>query len=149
MLTAFPNVREYYCTDAVPVSTFISEYYLRYRGLQNRAHVVPLDEIETKLQERHPRVAVNIHSFSECSVAAIDWWVALIARSGVRHLMIVPNSAGQHGEMMLTNDGHEILPIVARHGYGLVVTEPKYLDPIVQKYALNPTFYYLFELANG
>jgi len=49
---------------------------------------------------------------------------------------------------VLTNDGHEILPIVARHGYELMVTEPKYLDPIVQKYALNPTFYYLFELAN-
>jgi hypothetical protein len=61
---------------------------------------------------------------------------------------VVPNSAGQYGEVMLTNDGHEISPIVARHGYGLVVAEPKYLDPIVQKYALNPTFYYLFELAN-
>jgi hypothetical protein len=148
LLTAFPNVREYYCTDAVPISTFISEYYLRYRGLQDRAHVVPLDEIETTLQERRPRIAVNIHSFSECSVAAIDWWVALLARSGVRHLLVVPNSAGQNGEVMLTNDGHEISPIVARHGYGLVVAEPKYLDPVVQTYALNPTFYYLFELAN-
>jgi len=145
-LAALPNVGHYYCTDAIPVSTFISEYYVRHRGLGDRAHVVPLDEIEKALTERPVQIAVNVHSFSECSIAAIDWWVSLLARSKVQNLMIVPNRAEQEGEIMLTNDGREIAPIVVEHGYELVVTEPKYGDPVVQEYALNPTFYYLFEL---
>jgi hypothetical protein len=145
-LSALPNVRGYYCTDAVPVSTFISEYYLRHRGLTDRAHVVPLDEIESTLQEQPVHVAVNVHSFSECSRPAIDWWVGLLAQSRVRYLMIVPNNVDDGGEAMLTNEREEISPIVVEHGYTLVAAEPKYRDPIVQEYALNPTFYYLFEL---
>ena len=50
MLAGLPNIAEYLCTDAVPVSTFLSEYYLRFRGLQDRATVVPLDEIEGNIQ---------------------------------------------------------------------------------------------------
>jgi hypothetical protein len=147
-LSALPNVRDFYCTDAVPVSTFISEYYLRYRELQERAHVIPLDQIENTLGERPVQVAVNIHSFSECSVPAIDWWVTLLARSNVRYLMIVPNSVERGSETLLTNERQEISPVLVKHGYTLVVAEPKYRDPIVQEYALNPTFYYLFELTN-
>jgi hypothetical protein len=93
MLTALPNIRDYYCTDAVPVSTFLSEYYLQYRELGDRAHVIPLDEIENTLKEQPVQLAINIHSFSECGTAAIDWWVKLLAKSKVRHLMIVPNHA--------------------------------------------------------
>jgi hypothetical protein len=49
---------------------------------------------------------------------------------------------------MLTNDRQEISPIVAKHGYTLVAREPKYGDPLVQKYGLYPALYYLFELAS-
>jgi hypothetical protein len=36
---------------------------------------------------------------------------------------------------------------VERHGYKLVAKEPKYRDPVVQQYAIGPTYYYLFELS--
>jgi|GEM_PF-6247832 hypothetical protein len=37
-------------------------------------------------------------------------------------------------------------PVLTRHGYRLVAKEAKYLDPLVQHYAMNPTYYYLFAL---
>ncbi|HZC28245.1 MAG TPA: hypothetical protein VE269_00790, partial [Gaiellaceae bacterium] len=43
--TAFENVT-YLCTDAVPLSTFLSRYYLGFRGVADRARVIPLDRIE-------------------------------------------------------------------------------------------------------
>ena len=33
MATALPGLADYCCVDAVPESTFLSEYYLRHRGL--------------------------------------------------------------------------------------------------------------------
>src|SRR5579871_6414371 len=52
MLGALPGVESYFCTDAVAVSTFVSDYYLRFRGVE-KARVIPLDEIDKTLRE-HP-----------------------------------------------------------------------------------------------
>ena len=38
------------------------------------------DEVEPELRARAFDLAVNIHSFSECPLAAIAWWVELLAR---------------------------------------------------------------------
>jgi hypothetical protein len=107
---------------------------------------VPLDEIEQTVGEHRPDVALNVHSFSECTPAAIDWWVSLLKRHRVRHLMVVPNTGNHGGAQLLTNDGKDFGAVISRHGYRLVVREPKFADPLVQKYAINPTYYYLFEL---
>ena len=92
MLNALPNIKQVLCTDAFPVSTFVSEYYLRFRDLGDRAKVVPLDEIEQALWDHPVDIAINIHSFPECRLSAIEWWVSRLAKYGVRYLMIVPNS---------------------------------------------------------
>jgi hypothetical protein len=142
MVGALPNVAEYLCTDAFPISTFISEYYLRFRKLEDKAKVVPLDEIERALSNRSVDVAVNIHSFSECSTAAIEWWMSVLAKHRVKHIMIVPNT----GDVLRTEDGVDFSGIVEKHGYRLRAQEPKYADPVVQQYAINPGYHYLFEL---
>jgi hypothetical protein len=147
MMEAFPNIENYLCTDAVAISTFVCDYYLHFRGLAGRAVVVPLDEIEVEVRERRVDLAVNIHSFSECSLVAINWWVDLLSRSGVRHIMIVPNGIdGSNGGCLLTNDKQDFQPVIERNGYKLIAKNPKYSDPIVQQYAIEPTFHYLFEL---
>lgn len=148
MTSALPNINAYLCTDAVAYSTFISEYYLRFRGLDKKAKVIPLDEIEIALQSYRIDVAVNIHSFSECRIQAIEWWLSLLVKNRVRYLMIVPNAGNHGGEFLLTNDRHDIQKVVEKHGYKLVAKEPKYRDPIVQEYALNPTYHYLFEMSD-
>jgi hypothetical protein len=145
MLVAFPNIDLYVCADAVAESTFISEYYLGFRGLSDRARVVPLDEIDDSLLGAKIDLAINIHSFSECRLDAIDWWMSILAKHKVNYLMVVPNSAGSDGESLLTNDGQEMSGVIERHGYRRIARDPKYLDPVVQTYAAHPAFHFLFE----
>ena len=141
MVCALPNIQDYLCTDAVAISSFISEYYLRFRGIEGRAKVVPLDEIENMLRNRTVDIAVNIHSFPECRVSAIDWWLSLLEEHRVKYLMIVP-----HLEPLRTIDSQDFGEIIEKHGYKLVAKDPKYRDPVVQQYAISPTYHYLFEL---
>lgn len=146
MVAALPNIQNYFCTDAIAISTFVSEYYLRFRNIEDTAMVVPLDEIEDVLRNRSVDIAVNIHSFSECRLSAIDWWLSLLAKNKVKHLMIVPNVGNHGGELLQTNDGKDFGEVIEKHGYRLIAKDPKYLDSVVQKYAINPTYHYLFEL---
>jgi len=138
---AFPHVR-YFCTDAIPVSTFLCEYYLRYRGVDDRAKVIPLSDL-LGLDGTRIDIAINIHSFSECTPAAIEWWVNWLARHSVEYVFVVPNIQGP-----LTNAREEIGPILEQRGYRLVVEEPKYPDPMIAKYAVYPGWRYLYQLAN-
>jgi hypothetical protein len=142
----------YFCTDAHPASTFISEYYLRFRGLEQKAKVVPLHEIEDTLSRQKISLAVNVHSFSECKPDAIHWWMSLLRKNNVENLFIVPNDYATGGKMLLTYDYKRnrfdnFQDIVEEHGYKLKIKEPKFLDPVVQQFGINPTYYYLFELA--
>ncbi len=146
MLAALPGIRTFLCTDAVALSTFVSDYYLRFRGLQERVRVVPLDQINEVLLQSPIDVALNIHSFSECRTEAIEWWAALLSKHQVPELMVVPNPGGGTGERLLTNDGQAFEPILERHGYRTVFKEPKFLDPVVQEYGLQPTWHHLLKL---
>lgn len=145
MTTALPNVQNYFCTDAVAASTFVSDYYLRFRGA-GRARVISLDEIEQRLAGQRIDLAFNIHSFSECRLEAIDWWARLLAKHRVKQLMVVPNDVTETPGQLLTNKDEDYLPILERHGYRLLVSEPKYADPVVQAYGIKPHWYHLLEL---
>jgi len=143
---AFPDRCNAVCTDGVAVSTFLSEYYVNFRGVGDQVDVVPLDAVEERLASWCPAIATNIHSFSECRMSAIEWWVALLAKTRVEYLMLVPN-AGRHGGLeLLTNDGQDFGKLIEAHGYRLMARDPKYLDPTVQSYGINPTWHYLFRL---
>ena len=146
MVTAFPNIQNYLCTDGIAVSSFISEYYLRFRKIEDRAKVIPLDEIENSLMNKAINIAVNVHSFSECSLASIDWWVSLLKKHQVQYLMIVPNAYNNGGKLLQTHGGEDFGEVIEKYGYRLLAKDPKYRDPVVQEYGINPTYYYLFEL---
>ncbi|GAB4332540.1 MAG: hypothetical protein Kow0089_00460 [Desulfobulbaceae bacterium] len=141
------NLQAYLCTDAVPESTFLSEYHTRFRQVDDRVQVVPLDEIEERLRKERIDLAVNIHSFSECSMDAVNWWLEQVAASRIPHLFIVPNAVDHGGQRLALNSGEDFSHLVERHGYRLRVREPKFTDPVVQRYGVSPTWYYLFELA--
>lgn len=145
-INAFPNCAAYLCTDAFAQSTFIADYYLHFRNIEDKAHSVPLYAIEETLRGRSIDIAVNIHSFSECQLSAIAWWLSLLQANRVKYLMVVPNARDHGGECLQTNDGKDFGPLIEKHGYTLIAKEPKYKDPVVQKYAVNPTYYYLFAL---
>jgi hypothetical protein len=144
MTSAIPGLNAYLCTDGIAVSTFICEYYLSFRGLSDRAKVVPLDEVERVVEAQHVDLAINVHSFSECTLAAIDWWFSLLERQRVRYVMLVPHGGTYKGQL-LSHDRKDYGAIVESHGYRLVAKDPKFGDPIVQRYAIQPTYHYLFE----
>lgn len=137
-----------YATDAFAASTFISEYYLRFRGLPEGT-VVPLPEVEAFLGKERVDLAVNIHSFSECALDAIEWWVSRLARNRTRFLLVVPNKCDPDSRACLTNAGENMEIIFERYGYVPAVREPRFLDPIVQRYGIDPSYLNLFELAQG
>jgi hypothetical protein len=145
MLTAIPSLENYLCADAIAESSFVCEYYLSYRGLGGRFKMVPAPEIDAALDIARADLAINIHSFSECSLAAVEWWMDRLAAHAVKHFMIVPNACGHDGQLLRNNAGEDMLPFIERSGYRLVIKEPKYIDPEVQKVALNPTWFWLFE----
>jgi hypothetical protein len=60
--------------------------------------------------------------------------------------MIVPNAGNHGGQLLRNNIGQDMLPVVERSGYRLLARESKFADPKVQKFALNPTYHWLFEL---
>jgi putative sugar O-methyltransferase len=85
---------EVYCTDAVAASTRVCELYLEHRKAR-RAYTVPFHELG-----KIPRVdvAVNVHSWSECTLEAISFWLDLIDEKRAKWLMIVPHRASTIGE---------------------------------------------------
>lgn len=143
---SFSNLSTYLCTDAVPESTFLSEYHSKFRQVDDRVSVVPLDEIEDRLQKQKVDLAVNIHSFSECSLEAIEWWLALVSQAKIKYLFIVPNGSDHGGEKLALNGGEDFSGLVEKYGYTLLVKAPKYNDILVQKYGVSPTCYYIYQL---
>ena len=150
LATALPNLRRIFATDAVPESTFLCEFYMAFRNVDDRAKVIPMDEIEGLAARERIDVALNIHSFSECTLTTICWWLDLISKNGIRYLLIIPNAKHNEGTKLLTGevDGSsmEYLKEVERRGYKRIHMSPKYLASSVQKHGVSPTHYHLFEL---
>jgi len=146
LVQAIPKLEAVFCTDAIPESTFLSEFYLRFRGCETKAPVVPLDEVERKLRGRHIDIAVNVHSFGECPLQSIQWWLDLISANRIQYLFIVPNGEVLHS-WERDNSRFIYLPLLLERGYKLIVKQPNYAQsPDVRRYGLYPCYYYLFEL---
>jgi SAM-dependent methyltransferase len=145
--TAFANVT-YVCTDAIPLSTFVSRDYLHFRGV-DRATVIPLDRIADEIAGTKVDLAVNIHSFSECPASAITWWLDLLAENEVQHVMIVPNTDTRLLSKEREGPKVDLRPLLTGRGYELVRLRPKYgSSDFMWRHGLHgrfPMFYFLFE----
>ena len=145
--TAFPDVT-YVCTDAVALSTFLCGYYLGFRGVGARARVVPLDEIEDVVETTKIDIVVNIHSFAECPLDTIEWWLELVSRSSAEHLLIVPNTKDRLLSKERDAPRLDFTPVVREAGFELVKMQPKYgASDFMQAHGLHgpfPMFYFLF-----
>jgi FkbM family methyltransferase len=146
MITATQGVADYCCVDAVPESTFLAEYYLAFRGCVPPARVVALTETATALQPGSFDLAVNVHSFSECTLAAIEWWVAELVRLRVPQLFVVPNEP--EGIVSREPDGsyRDAMPTFEASGYRLRAAERVIDDPAVRELVRIYDNFYLFTL---
>lgn len=145
---AFPGRVNGIATDAVPESTFLCEFYVGFRGMTDQIRVLPLPDVEASLAALQVDLATNVHSFSECTIGAIEWWLDVVVRAQCRHLFIVPNAYHNGGLELLSRepDGshRDFLPAVRARGFRLLAREPKYRDTSLHRFGIN-TYYHLFE----
>ena len=73
------SLGDYCCVDAIPESTFLCEYYLR-TAASRRARASCRCTSRGRAGARAFDLALNIHSFSECTLAAVEWWVERLPR---------------------------------------------------------------------
>lgn len=144
LCTALPNVSDYCCVDAIPESSFLCDYHLAYRQLKPRARVVTLDRVGSDLQPEQFDLAVNIHSFSECTLPAVQWWIQQLERLRIPKLLIVPNAPTQ----LLTNEADgtalDYRPYLEEAGYRLLHTEPVFDDSGVRDVLGIDDHFFLF-----
>lgn len=142
MTTALGNVADYCCVDAVAEATFLSDWYLRFRGCHPAARAVALDRLDTELEGDRFDLAVNMHSFSECPLAAVQWWVDRLERLEIPNVLIVPNEPD--ALLATESDGtrSDFMPLLTRAGYELAHTEPVVGDEAVRELLpLNDQFF--------
>jgi len=108
--TAFPQ-STVYCVDAVPISTLLCAKYLAYRGC-DRAIVVSPDKLS---EVGDLDLAVNIHSWSECTLAEVTWWLDWLAERRVPQLFVLPHDGQRFG----TYDHHVYRGEIEARGYRL------------------------------
>jgi len=145
MVSALPNLKNVYCTDAVAESTFLCDYYLNFRGVGDRARAIPIDEIEALLGRNHIDIVTNMESFAECTVESIRWWLDLVQKNQASYFMIVVE-----GNTLLSKEEDKsktaFQPDLEARGFELIAKEPVFpRTASVSKYGLYPDrTYFLF-----
>jgi hypothetical protein len=114
------------CTDGVAMSTFISEFYVDHRQCGPNVSVVPLTAIAATLGSVRCDVAVNIHSFPECPLSAIEWWLALIVDHGIDKLFLVPNDRDDLRSWEPDGERKDFRALLQRFGFELELRRPNY-----------------------
>lgn len=147
------NIERFYCVDAIADSTFLSKFYLDYQRVSEKCSVIPLYEARNTIQNARPDIAINIHSFSECSIDSIEYWIEMLSAGKVKYLMIAPNNykteGGKHLLSLEPDSSHvRFEKVLHKYGYHLMVKMPKYLDYKIQAYGVSPTYYHLYELVD-
>lgn len=118
MSAALPDLERYDCIDGVAVSTFLCNYYTGFRDLPPSVRVLPVHDHE-KLEESYD-LAVNIHSFAECSRETIQWWLDRISERRIDWLLIVPNTPEELLSTEADGTKLEFRSLVQAAGYELV-----------------------------
>lgn len=117
-----------YVGDGIPLSTFLCEFYLRYRGVVPQARAMPLCEgfsIPTDVD-----IATNMQSFSEMPLSAVEFWIKSCADSDVPYFFLEPHSADLIHPHFVTSEPHggnkDYYHLFEKYGYKLKVQQPKF-----------------------
>ena len=137
----------YHCVDGVPESTYLCGYYLAHRGVE-RAQSVPADQLD-RLAGHAIDLAVNVHSFSETSVATIEAWLDLVVELDIPRLLVVPNDPDDLLSYEVDHSRREFMPSLEARGFRLRATEPVVRpDHLRRLIGLRDRFYF-FERRAG
>lgn len=139
MTTALP-LSFVWCVDAIDVSAEVCDRYLRYREVKN-AKSIPRAYRYVNVSPDYFTLAVNIHSWSECSLEDVRGWLDHIVMLRIPRLFIVPHesSFGTYSADRGGGRGESYLPELEKRGFRLI---EKWDGP-----ACCPRTYALFERA--
>ena len=104
------------CTDPIAVSRACCKKYLEYRGVWNCTVAAPEHVLGVF------DLAVNIHSWSECTLDEVAWWIDWLWAHNVPRLFIVPHTptlgtwSPDHGG----GNGPSFRPELEKRGYRIV-----------------------------
>jgi SAM-dependent methyltransferase len=149
MIQAAPQIQDFCCVDVIPESTLICDYYLRFRRCTPPARVIPLSELPHALEPHHFDLAINVHSFSECTTEAIAWWIKLLDHLRIPDLLIVPNDEDQLLAFEPDGTRRDFRPLLEAAGYELAKSEPVIDDPGVRELLRLADQFLLFRRTNG
>ncbi len=95
-VSASPYVKDYWCTDGVAVSQKACRMHVDAYVHRGNVHIVSPEE----LLEWKPKceLAINIHSWNECSFASIAAWLEILVQLKVPYLFTV-----SHGQLANNN----------------------------------------------
>ena len=145
LANAVPSLKQVLCADAVPESTFLADYYLKYRDVGQKARSIPLDEVDEELGRSPVDIATNIHSFSECTLSAICWWLDVLAKHHVRYLFIAPNTDDTLLSTEHSGPRRDFEREIVARGWALRDKRPKFRNRHVQQDGVYPVHYFIFE----
>jgi SAM-dependent methyltransferase len=137
--TLFKN-SEYYCVDAIPISTFLCEFYLKFRKVK-RGHVVPFDQIDTLKKQRFD-FAINVHSFPEQTRDSIECWMSLLDSLDLKRLVVVDHTGRWLTMELPDNHWSCYFPTLQKHGWSLLDARPKYETVFGHVFGLYPEAVY-------
>lgn len=126
--TLNPSTTYVTCVDAVAVSTFLCEFYTQYRQCTDNVEVLPLSRLHD-IEPGEFDIACNIHSWSECSDRAINFWLDKLIAWKVPYLFVVPHDLRW---VCVNEDGSigNFKPLIEAHGYEEIYSRPKYPDGV-------------------
>jgi hypothetical protein len=126
----------------VPESTFLCDFYTRFRGVGDRSRTLGAAEIDKLSGERFD-IAANVHSWSECLRKTVRSWMGILRDLQVPLLFVVP----QDDEFKSTeqNGRDTILPEITAAGYREVARARKFQESATL-HGASPVLYALFAL---
>ena len=146
MCDALPNVESYTCVDAVAESSFLCEYYIKHRGIGDRARSVPLHTLDEDIGGNEFHLALNIHSFSECTRVSVRWWLSRLRDLRGPYLLIVPNDPRELLTCEADGSRFNYAVDLEEYGYTLIHKEAVFdNDEMRELMGVNDQFY-LFSL---
>jgi SAM-dependent methyltransferase len=120
-----PHVREYVCVDAVPISTVVCRQYVeKYAPSVYVPDLVEFVE-GPAYQQLSVELAINVHSWNECSLEQIENWLKLLRERNVQLLFTVSNGsikAGRQAYSSWGGKGESFRPLLEKY-YNLEVEE--------------------------
>lgn len=144
LATAMDNAYVF-CTDGVPLSTYLCDYYLKYRAVQY-AESIPLDALDVIRGEPGGiQIACNMQSFSEMPLASINFWLDLCVDLKIPYFFLEPHAGDLVHPHYFSTEPDCTTHLNYRqaftsHGYKMVKQEYKFPEAESEKYIYNSQF---------